>query len=74
MGKGESEVGGGECVDSLLKVPGGGSPGGRGAEGPGGCLRRTGNLGGGGVGLTFFFSGPKCPPSNIFLLLSLRCG
>ena len=32
----------------LLKIPGGGSPGGRGAEGPGGCLRRIGALGAGG--------------------------
>ena len=44
----------------LLKIPGGGSPGGRGAEGPGGCLRRIGELGGG--GLNIFFSGPECPP------------
>ena len=34
-------------VRVLLKIPGGGSPGGRGAEGPGGCLRRIGDLGGG---------------------------
>ena len=43
----------------LLKIPGGGSPGGRGAKGPGGCL---GDWGGGG-GATCFFSGPKWPPS-----------
>ena len=36
---------------------GGGSPGG--AEGPGGGLRRIGDLGG---GVNIFFSGPKCPP------------
>ena len=38
----------------------GGVPGG--AKGPGGCLRRIGELGGGGGGL-FFCSGPKRPRS-----------
>ena len=33
-----------------------------GAEGPGGCLQRIGELGEG--GLNIFFSEPKCPPSN----------
>ena len=37
----------------LLKIPGAGSPGGRGAEGPGGCLRRIGELGGGGLNIFF---------------------
>ena len=45
----------------LLKVPGGGSPGGRRAEGPGGCLRRTGEFFFGG-GVNIYFRGPKCPP------------
>ena len=39
-GKGESEAPGG-------RGSGGGSPGGRGAEGPGRCLRRIGDFGGG---------------------------
>ena len=55
-GKGESEAPGGGEVRFLLKIPGGLSPEGRGAEGPGGCLRRIGDLGGGG-GVNFFFSG-----------------
>ena len=61
-GKGESEArgAGGGGFDFLLKIPGGGSPGGGGAEGRGGCLRRTGELGGGGA--KYFCSGPKCPP------------
>ena len=33
-----------------------------GAEGPGGCLQRIGEFGGGG-GAKYFFGGPKCPPS-----------
>ena len=41
------------------------SPGGGGAEGPGGCLRRIGDFLGGGGG-KYFFSGPKCPPSSFF--------
>ena len=45
----------------LLKIPGGGSPGGRGAEGPGGCLRRIGDFLGGGAA-KYFLSMPKCPP------------
>ena len=49
-GKGESEAPGGGGVDFLLK--GGGSPERDGAEGPGGCLRRIGELGG---GLNIFF-------------------
>ena len=38
------------------------NPGGGGAEGPGGCLRRIGEFGGGGVNI--FCSAPKCPPSQ----------
>ena len=54
-GRGESEAPGGGGVDFSLKIPGGGSPGGRGAEGPGGCLRRIGDFGEGGA--TYFFFG-----------------
>ena len=36
-------------------------PGGGGAEGPGGCLRRSGDFLWGGGGAKYFFSGPKCP-------------
>ena len=43
-------------VDFLLKIPAGGSPGGRGAEGPGGCLGELGNLAGGGA-KCFFLRG-----------------
>ena len=44
-GKGESEAPG---VDFLLKIPGGGGVSRRGgAEGPGGCLQRIGEWGGG---------------------------
>ena len=46
--------GGGGRVRFLLKIPGGG-PGGGGAEGPGGCLWRIGESGGG--GLDIFFRG-----------------
>ena len=53
-GKGESEAKGGWGVDFLLKIPGGGSPGGRGAKGPGGCLGELGNWGGGGLNVFFF--------------------
>ena len=49
-GKGESEAPGGGGVSRT-----------GGAKGPGGFLRRIGDLGGGG-GLNIFFSGPKCPP------------
>ena len=52
LGEGEGGVRGAEKGedDFLLKIPGegGGSPGGGGAEGPGGCLRRIGEFGGGG--------------------------
>ena len=50
----------------LVKIPGGrGGPfQTRGAEGPGGFLRRIGEFGGGG-GAKYFFSGPKCPPSLV---------
>ena len=50
-----------------MKFPGGGGgfpAGGGGAEGPERCLRRIGELGGGGA--KYFFSGPKCPPSINF--------
>ena len=40
------------------------------AEGPGGCLRRIGELGGGGA--QYFFSGPKYPPRNISGRINLR--
>ena len=57
-GEGESEAPGGEGVCFLLKCQeGGGSPGGGGAEGPGGCLRRIGELGWGGA--KFFFCGAE---------------
>ena len=57
-GKGESEAPGGGGSVSLENPRRGGSPGGGGAEGPGGCLQRIGEWGGG----EFFFSGPKCLP------------
>ena len=48
-GKGEFEApGGGGAFHFSLKIPGAGSPGRRGDEGPGGRLRRIGELGGGG--------------------------
>ena len=47
-GTGESEAKGLGGVGSSLKIPGGGGFPGR-AERPGGCLRRTGEFGGGGV-------------------------
>ena len=55
-GRGSPRPPGGGGVDFLLKIPeGGGSPGGEGAEGPGGCLRRIGDFGGGGA--KYFFRG-----------------
>ena len=54
-GEGGVEAKGGGGADFLLKISGGGSPGGRGAEGRGGCLGEMGNLGGGG-GSKYFFS------------------
>ena len=57
-GKGESEAPGGGGCRFLLK-PGGFSRRG-GAEGPGGCLQRIGEFGGGWGKM--FFSRPKCPP------------
>ena len=39
---------GGGWIGFLLKIWGGGVPGGGGAEGPGGCLQRNGDFGGGG--------------------------
>ena len=38
-GRGVRGAGRGGGVDFQLQIPGGGSPGGGGAEGPGGCLR-----------------------------------
>ena len=38
----------------FIEIPGGGSPGGRGAEGPGRVSGRIGEFGGGG-GLSIFF-------------------
>ena len=57
-GKGSPRRRKGAGVRFLMKISGGGggSPGGRGVEGPGGCLRRMGNLGGGG-GLNIFLGG-----------------
>ena len=54
-GKGESEAsGGGGSI--FIEIPGGvGGVGGGGAEGPGGCLRRIGELGGRGLN-SFFWS------------------
>ena len=52
-GKEESEVPGGGGVHFLLKIPGGGGGFPGGAEGPGGCLRRTGEFGGGGLNIFF---------------------
>ena len=50
-GKGESEAAaGGGDFRFLLKIPGGGFPGARGEEGPGGCLRRIGEFAQGGGG------------------------
>ena len=70
-GNGESGAPGGGRFDFSLKIPGGGSPGGRGAEGSGGCLRRIGDSWGGWA--KYLFSGPKCPPSYCReILLSLR--
>ena len=60
--RGRGEAGG---VGFSLKIPRGGgvaSPGGGGAEGAGGCLRRIGDFWGGGA--KYFFSGPKGPPSH----------
>ena len=59
-GKGESEALGGE--DFLLKIPGGGLPGGW-ARGGRGAGRVCAGNSGGGRGGKFLFSGPKFPPS-----------
>ena len=55
--------------DFFFKIPRGGFLRGGGAEGPGGCLQRIGEWGGG--GLNFFFRGRNahqetaiCPPSR----------
>ena len=57
MGGGEGGVrgaGSGSGVGFSLRVPGRGSPGGGGGMGPGGCLRRIGEMVGGG-GAKYFF-------------------
>ena len=48
-GKGESEASGGGGFDFYWRSQEGGSPRGGGGEGPGGCLRRIGEFGGGGA-------------------------
>ena len=52
-GEGKSEAPGGEGMFFFVfngkSQEGGGVPGGGGAEGPGGCLRQIGDLGGGGL-------------------------
>ena len=48
---------GGGGIGFVLKIPGKGGGSRRGAEGPGGCLWRTGEFGG--VGAKFFFSGAE---------------
>ena len=55
LGEGEGKVWGvgGWGVDFLLKIRGVGSPGGGGAEGPGGCLRRIWEFLGGGLNIFF---------------------
>ena len=61
--KGESEAPGGGRVRFFLFFENprrGGVPGGGGAKGPGGCLRRIGEFGG-----KIFFWGPKRPPRQI---------
>ena len=58
-GRGSPRPPGGGVVDFFLKIPGGGGSRGGGAEGPGGCLRRIGDLGGG--GLNIFFRGRNVP-------------
>ena len=52
-------VGGG--FGFLIESPKGGVSRTGGAEGPGGCLQHIGEFGG---GAKYFFSGPKCPPSE----------
>ena len=75
-GKGEFEApgGGGGGVRFLLKIPGGGGGGVQEGEGPGGCLRRIGDIfWGGGRGAKYFFVGPKCPPSIFCAPPKNRC-
>ena len=63
--KGESEapgsVGGRFFIENARRLGGFSLKGGGGAEGPGGCLWRIGELGEGGQ---FFFSGLTCPSSE----------
>ena len=72
-GRGSLRRSGGGEVDFLLKIPERGSPGGRGAERPGGCLRRIGEFGEGG-GLNIFFRGRNVHQVNSCreILLFLR--
>ena len=62
-GKGESEAKGGGGADFLLKIPGRGVSRRERGRGGGRVSGRIGEFGGGGE--IYFFSGPKCPPSNI---------
>ena len=75
-GKGESEAAGwGRFFTEDPRGGGGCSLGG--AGGPGGCLRRIGDLGGGVFawgGAKYFFSGSKCPPREELLDYQGRAG
>ena len=63
-GNGESEVPGGG-VGFLIESPKGGAVSRTGgADGPEGCLQPVGGFGGGEA--KHFFSGPKCPPRNLW--------
>ena len=68
LGEAEGGVrgGGGGGVDFLLKIPGGGVSRRGGAEGPGGCLQRIWELGGG--GLNIFFRGRNVHQETICIL------
>ena len=62
---------GGRGIHFLLKIPGGGGRGvSGGAEGPGGCLRRIGEFGGGAKFI--FLGGPKRPPRMLLHTYSTR--
>ena len=65
---GDREGGGGRFF--IENPGGGGSPkrGWEGARGPEGVCKEFGGIGGGGGGgATYFFSGPKCPPRDVFV-------
>ena len=47
---------------------------GEGPRGRGSVCSELGNLGGGGEGATFFFSGPNCPPRRVPSLLRKKVG